>query len=44
MKQEILNISIKNLHLWTENPRDPIDTKKTDEEIIDRIIQDSDNK
>lgn len=44
MKQEILHISIKNLRLWTENPRDPIDAKKTDEEIIDRIIQDSDNK
>lgn len=44
MKQEILHISIKNLHLWTENPRDAIDVKKTDEEIIDRIIQDSDNK
>ncbi|MFA5413440.1 MAG: hypothetical protein WC348_02780 [Patescibacteria group bacterium] len=44
MKQEILNIPIKNLHLWTENPRDPIDAKKIDEEIIDRIIQDSDNK
>ena len=44
MKQEILNIPIKKLHLWTENPRDPIDTKKTDEEIIDRIIHDSDNK
>lgn len=44
MKQEILNIPIKNLHLWTENPRDPIDTKKTDEEIIDRIIQDTDNR
>lgn len=44
MKQEILNIPIKKLHLWTENPRDQIDAKKTDEEIIDRIIQDSDNK
>ncbi len=44
MKQEILNIPIKNLHLWTENPRDPINIKKVDEEIIDRIIQDSDNK
>ncbi len=44
MKQEILNIPIKNLHLWTENPRDPIDARKTDGEIIDRIIQDSDNK
>jgi len=44
MKQKILHISIKNLHLWTENPRDRIDTKKTDREIIDRIIQDSDNR
>jgi len=44
MKQEILHIPIKNLYLWTENPRDPIDTKKTDEEIIDRIILDAENK
>lgn len=44
MKQEILNIPIEDLHLWTENPRDPIDTKKNDGEIIDRIIQDADNK
>jgi len=44
MKQEILNIPIKDLHLWTENPRDPIDTEKTDEEIINRIIQDANNK
>ncbi|MFA6897548.1 MAG: hypothetical protein WCQ96_04675 [Patescibacteria group bacterium] len=44
MKQEILHIPIKDLYLWTENPRDPIDTKKTDEEIINRIIQDSDNR
>jgi hypothetical protein len=44
MKQEILNIPIKDLHLWTENPRDPIDTQKTDEEIINRIIQDANNK
>ncbi len=44
MKQEILNIPIKKLHLWTENPRDPIDFKKTDEEIIDRITKDIDNR
>lgn len=44
MKQEILHIPIKDLYLWTENPRDPIDAEKTDAEIIDRIIQDTDNK
>lgn len=44
MKQEILNIPIKDLYLWTENPRDPIDTEKNDEKIIDRIIRDADNK
>ncbi|MEI7749386.1 MAG: hypothetical protein WCJ25_00075 [Candidatus Moraniibacteriota bacterium] len=44
MMQKILRIPIKDLYLWTENPRDPIDAEKTDEEIIDRIIQDTDNK
>ncbi len=43
-KQEIKNIKIENLHLWTENPRDPIDAAKTDEYVIDRIIEDDDNK
>lgn len=44
MKQEIKHIPINDLYLWTENPRDPIDVQKTDGEIIDRIIQDTDNR
>ncbi len=44
MKQEIKNIKIKDLYLWTENPRDPIDITMTNEEVIDRIIKDDDNK
>lgn len=44
MKQKIQEIEISKLNLWTENPRDPVDIIKTDEQIIDRIIEDSDNK
>lgn len=44
MKQEILEIKIKDLHLWTENPRDPVDTSKTDDDIIDLIIKDGNNR
>ncbi|MEK7610935.1 MAG: hypothetical protein AAB486_01000 [Patescibacteria group bacterium] len=42
--QKIKTIEISKLHLWTENPRDPVDTNKTDEYVIDRIIKDSDNR
>lgn len=28
--QDIQNIKVKDLCLWTENPRDPIDTNVTD--------------
>lgn len=38
MSQEIEKIHIKDLVLWTENPRDPIDTKSTDQDIADRAI------
>jgi hypothetical protein len=44
MKQKIQEIEISKLNLWTENPRDPIDNISTDEDIIDRIIEDSNNK
>jgi hypothetical protein len=44
MKQKIQEIEISKLHLWTENPRDPVDIKKTDGDIIDRILEDSNNK
>ena len=33
--QEVKNIKIKDLVLWTENPRDPIDEKATDQDIVD---------
>lgn len=33
--QEVNNIKIKDLVLWTENPRDPIDETATDQDIVD---------
>ena len=39
MKQEVKILKVEELHLWTENPRDPIQTKATDYEIITRAIQ-----
>lgn len=36
--QEIKKIHIKDLVLWTENPRDPIDPNATDQEIADKAI------
>ena len=36
--QKVKEINIKSLILWTENPRDPVDVKKTDQYIADRAI------
>ncbi len=36
--QEIKNIKVEDLHLWTENPRDPVDVKMTDFDIIQHAI------
>lgn len=44
MKQEIEYIKIEDLVLWTENPRDPIDENATDQEIVDRALEDSSSK
>lgn len=33
--QEVKNIKIKDLVLWTENPRDPIDETAKDQDIVD---------
>ena len=33
--QEVRNIKIKDLVLWTENPRDPIDETAADQDIVD---------
>ena len=43
-KQEIKEIEIKNLYLWSENPRDPIDSDLGDFEIIKRVISNNNKK
>ncbi len=44
MKQEIKIIKISELHLWTENPRDPIKTNIGDLEVIKRAIKNEGEK
>ena len=38
MSQEIKNLKLKDLVLWTENPRAPVDTRSSEQEIADRAI------
>ncbi|MCF6159120.1 MAG: hypothetical protein E3K32_11275 [wastewater metagenome] len=40
MEQEVKYIHIKDLVLWTENPRDPIDERAIDQHIVDRALDD----
>ncbi|MBL7820580.1 MAG: hypothetical protein JNL65_08180 [Saprospiraceae bacterium] len=40
MDQQVQEISIKELILWTENPRDPIDINATDQQIVDKALDD----
>lgn len=40
MEQEVKYISIKDLVLWTENPRDPINEKATDQDIVNKALDD----
>ena len=44
MDQEVKTISIRDLVLWTENPRDPIDANATDQDIADRAFDDGQSK
>ena len=44
MGQKIREIHIDNLHLWTENPRDPIEKDCTDEYIINKAISENGDK
>lgn len=44
MDQEVKYINIKNLVLWTENPRDPVDENATDQDIADKAFGDSSSK
>lgn len=41
MEQKVEYINIKNLVLWTENPRDPINANAKDQDIVDRAIEDN---
>lgn len=38
--QEIRSIKVEELVLWTENPRDPIDSNAKDQDIVDMAIRD----
>ncbi len=44
MDQQVKYINIKDLVLWTENPRDPIDEKAKDQDIVNRAVSDSSDK
>ena len=44
MSQEISEIPLHNLVLWTENPRDPIDPRASDQDVVNRAIADSGSK
>lgn len=44
MKQKIITIPITDLHLWTENPRDPMDISFSDYDIIKRAVEDKNSK
>ena len=44
MSQEIKNIAVEDLVLWTENPRDPIEASAKDQDIAERALADNDSK
>ena len=44
MEQKIQNIKIEDLVLWTENPRDPIRSDATDQEVVERAVRDDNAK
>lgn len=40
MSQEIKEIDIEDLVLWTENPRDPIDKDASDQDVVNNALDD----
>ncbi|MDP1695180.1 MAG: hypothetical protein Q8L34_06600, partial [Candidatus Woesearchaeota archaeon] len=44
VSQEIKEIVISDLSLWSENPRDPIDSEIGDLELIKRAVKDDNKK
>ena len=44
MSQEIINIKLEDLVLWTENPRDPISPDSNDQDVADKAFEDADGR
>lgn len=44
IEQEIHILKLKDLVLWTENPRDPIDENASDQEIVNKAFEDKNSK
>lgn len=44
MSQKVKILNLKDLVLWTENPRDPIDARAKDQDIVDRAFLDINHK
>ncbi|MDO8314725.1 MAG: hypothetical protein Q7T00_05725 [Rugosibacter sp.] len=44
MGQEVRTLKLEDLVLWTENPRDPIDETATDQDIVNRALEDERSK
>ena len=44
MSQEVKYISLKDLVLWTENPRDPINPEATDQEVVENALTDTNSR
>lgn len=44
MSQEVKKLKLKDLVLWTENPRDPILATAKDQEVVDRALGDQSAK
>lgn len=42
--QQVLELDMKDLVLWTENPRDPIDPKASDQDVVDRALENMHSK
>jgi len=44
MSQEITNIRLSELVLWTENPRDPISPEAINQDVAEKALQDKENR
>lgn len=44
MTQEIREIDVKDLVLWTENPRDPINSNASDQDVANKAFEDRQTK